>query len=96
MKRILPILQNFIWKGLNAYYFWQQDIPDLSDQKFSSQEQLNSFLEDNSEPEEFFYNMLNNYPTTDKYSWIVDDYIALEQLLQQGIFGYRRPYFLNN
>lgn len=80
-------IQNFIWKGLNAYYFWQQDIPDLSDQKFSSQEQLNSFLEDNSEPEEFFYSMLNNYPTTDKYSWIVDDYIALEQLLQQGISG---------
>lgn len=80
-------IQNFIWKGLNAYYFWQQDIPDLSDQKFSSQDQLNSFLEDYNQPEELFYNLLNNYPTTDKYSWIVDDYVALEQLLLQGISG---------
>jgi C-terminal processing protease CtpA/Prc len=80
-------IQNFIWKGLNAYYFWQQDIDDLSDQRFSSQEQLNSYLEDYSEPEELFYTLLNNYPTTDKYSWIVDDYVALEQLLQQGISG---------
>ncbi len=80
-------IQNFIWKGLNAYYFWQQDIPDLSDQRFSSQEQLNSFLNNYSQPEELFYTLLNNYPNTDKYSWIVDDYIALEQQLIQGISG---------
>lgn len=80
-------IQNFIWKGLNAYYFWQQDIPDLSDQRFSSQEQLNSFLNDYSQPEELFYTLLNNYPITDKYSWIVDDYIALEQQFQQGVSG---------
>ncbi|MDC9722755.1 MAG: S41 family peptidase [Urechidicola sp.] len=80
-------VQNFIWKGLNAFYFWQQDLPNLSDQRFSSQEQLNGFLIDYPIPEELFYNLLNNYPTTDKYSWIVDDYLALEDLLQNGIIG---------
>lgn len=80
-------IQNFIWKGLNAFYFWQQDIDDLADNKFSSQTELNSFLEEYDAPEELFYSLLNNYPTTDKYSWIVDDYIALEQQLQLGISG---------
>lgn len=80
-------IQNFIWKGLNAFYFWQQDIDDLADNKFSSQEQLNTFLEEYTAPEELFYSLLNDYPNTDKYSWIVDDYVALEQLLQQGISG---------
>ena len=79
-------IQNFIWKGLNAYYLWQQDLPDLSDQRFSTQEQLNSFLE-GKEPESLFYSLLNNYPNTDQYSWIVDDYIALSQQLNQGISG---------
>ena len=80
-------VQNFIWKGLNAFYFWQQDLADLSDQRFSSQEELNDFLNNYPNPEELFYNLLNNYPTTDKYSWIVDDYLALEDLLQSGIIG---------
>ncbi|PHR72918.1 MAG: peptidase S41 [Lutibacter sp.] len=81
-------IQNFIWKGLNAYYFWQQDVENLADNRFSSQTELNTFLEDYSEPQDLFYNtLLNNYPTTDKYSWIVDDYVALELQLQQGISG---------
>jgi len=80
-------VQNFIWKGLNTFYFWQQDVPNLSDQRFASQNELNAFLNDYSDPKELFYTLLNNYPVTDKYSWIVDDYIALEDLLQSGITG---------
>ncbi len=80
-------VQNFVWKGLNAYYYWQQDMPDLSDQRFSSQEQLNSFLSDYPDPEFLFYSLLNDYPNTDRFSWIVDDYLALDDLLQEGISG---------
>lgn len=78
-------VHNFVWMGLNAFYFWQQDMPDLSDQRFSSQEQLNAFLDDYSDPENLFYSLLNDYPNTDKYSWIVDDYLALDDLLQSNI-----------
>lgn len=80
-------VQDFIWKGLNAFYLWQQDIPDLSDERFNSQDELNSYLENFGDPTELFYSLLNNYPITDKYSWIVDDYIALDDLLQSGIVG---------
>ena len=26
----------FIWKGLNAYYLWQQDMPDLANDRFAN------------------------------------------------------------
>lgn len=80
-------VQNFIWKGLNTFYFWQQDVPNLSDQRFASQNELNEFLSGYPDPKELFYSLLNNYPITDKYSWIVDDYLALEDYLQSGITG---------
>lgn len=77
-------IENFIWGGLNLFYLWQEEVPDLSDQRFRSQEQLNDYLEGYSDPESLFDNLLFS---GDKYSWIVDDYIALEEELNQGISG---------
>ena len=72
-------VQNFVWKGLNAFYLWQEEIDDLQDNRFSKQEELNSYLA-NKTPENLFESLLFERGTTDKWSWIVDDYIALEQL----------------
>jgi C-terminal processing protease CtpA/Prc len=69
-------LNNFVWKGLNAFYLWQEDIPDLQDNRFSNQIQLNNYLASFSSPENVFENLLNR--PTDRFSIIVDDYIALE------------------
>ena len=83
-------IENFVWGGLNAYYLWQSDVPDLSDLRFSNQNQLNSYLEGFSSPENLFDNLLytaeNGYPANekgyDRFSWIVDDYVALENAFQ--------------
>ncbi len=45
-------VNDFIWKGLNLYYLWQENVPNLSDDRFANQGQLNSFLEGYSSPEE--------------------------------------------
>jgi carboxyl-terminal processing protease len=37
-------IQNFIWKGMNQYYLWQSDVPNLADDKFKNQTELNAFL----------------------------------------------------
>ena len=47
-------IQNFVWKGMNSYYFWQSNIPNLSDTRFTSQSQLNEFLKGYNSPEEIF------------------------------------------
>ena len=75
-------VQNFIWKGLNLFYFWQADVPNLADDKFATQDDLNKFLANSSSPEQLFDDLLFDTQNTDKYSWIVDDFIALEQQFQ--------------
>ena len=47
-------INDFVWKGLNLYYYWQADSPDLADTRFSTQSQLNSFLSNYSTPESLF------------------------------------------
>lgn len=72
-------IQNFVWKGLNAYYLWQDEVPDLQDTRFYSQIELNDYISTKS-PENLFESLLFQRGETDKWSWIVSDYIALEQL----------------
>lgn len=74
-------VQDFIWKGLNQYYLWQADVPNLADDRFGNQEQLNSFLRGYPDPETLF-NSLRVDSSIDRFSWIVDDYTVLEQELQ--------------
>lgn len=89
-------IQDFIWKGMNSYYFWQSNVPNLSDTRFDSQSQLNDFLQGYDSPEEIFEALRYQPDVVDRFSWIVDDYIALENSFQ-GInvstgmdFGLRR------
>lgn len=80
-------VQNFVWKGLNAYYLWQDQVPDLSDRRFKNDQELYSYLSAQTDPAAFFNSLLyipNEYPKDPNktYSWIVDDYVALEQAFQ--------------
>jgi carboxyl-terminal processing protease len=83
-------VQDFIWKGLNQYYYWQKDVPNLDEDRFASQGELNTFLRTYSTPEELFENLLYRpsslYPdpkqAVDRFSWIVSDYLELEGQLQ--------------
>ncbi|KQB43018.1 S41 family peptidase [Flavobacterium aquidurense] len=82
-------VNDFVWKGLNQFYLWQADVPNLADDRFNTQEALNSFLRGYSKQEDLFQDLLNKpiskYPkgqAIDRFSWIVDDYTVLEQELQ--------------
>jgi C-terminal processing protease CtpA/Prc len=73
-------IKDFVWKGMNLYYLWQQDVPDLSDDRFANQSQLNAFLEPFSTPTDLF-NALRVPSTTDRFSVIYSDYSVLEGVL---------------
>ncbi len=82
-------INNFIWKGLNQYYFWQQDVANLADDRFANQIELNSFLYRYPEPQTLFQQLLNRpvslFPNpgeaTDRFSVIYSDYRQLEAIL---------------
>ena len=73
-------VKDFVWKGLNLYYLWQADVPNLADNRFANQSELNEFLTTYSPPEDLF-NALRVPNTIDKYSVIFNDYSVLEGLL---------------
>lgn len=72
-------ISDFIWKGLNEFYYWQTDVPNLSDSMIESQNKYTQFISQNSEPNSFFDLLLS---PVDKFSWMVDDYVTLENSLQ--------------
>ncbi|WP_442266716.1 S41 family peptidase [Tenacibaculum sp. ZS6-P6] len=75
-------INDFVWGGLNAYYKWQGEVPDLADNKFSTREQLNNYLAGFNAPDQLFNSLLHRPGDVDRFSWIVDDYVALENSFQ--------------
>ncbi|MFH6769820.1 S41 family peptidase [Gaetbulibacter aquiaggeris] len=75
-------INDFIWKGLNEIYLWQGDVPNLADNKFSNQDEYYTFLNTYNTPEGLFDGLLYQKGVVDKFSYLVDDYIALENSLQ--------------
>lgn len=75
-------VNDFVWKGLNAYYLWKDEVPNLSDDKFSSQAELNNLLETYPQPADFFESLIYDRENIDHWSWIVSDFIALEKMFQ--------------
>jgi carboxyl-terminal processing protease len=75
-------INEFIWSGLHNYYLWVDNVPNLSTSNFTSQSALVDFLEGYSDHEKLFYDLLYDYNAVDKWSWIVDDYVALQNQFQ--------------
>ncbi len=71
-------IQDFIWQGLNLFYLWQGSVPNLNDNKIKDQTAYVNYLKANPNPDDFFESLIYNRETVDKWSWIVDDYIELE------------------
>lgn len=69
-------VENFIYRGMNEIYLYKSDVPELQDDFFSSQTERNNFLDNFATPEDLFYDGL--VAPQDRFSFIVDDYVELE------------------
>ncbi|NQY29595.1 MAG: peptidase S41 [Flavobacteriaceae bacterium] len=69
---------DFVWRGMNSYYLYKDNVPDLADDKFATQGDLNNYINGFSSPNTLFENLVYDRTVTDKFSWIVSDYEALE------------------
>ena len=72
----------FIWRAMNTYYLWQPQVADLSDTRFTNVGQLYSEYSNFSSPTDVFQSLRYQPGVVDRFSWIVDDYIALENSFQ--------------
>ncbi|MCK0190124.1 S41 family peptidase [Arenibacter sp. F20364] len=81
-------VQNFMWQGLNQWYFWQSDAPNLGDDRFIANEDYVAYLEQFTDPEEFFYQtcykhsqIVGTSSAIDRFSFVEDDYETLVNAL---------------
>ncbi|MGB0316107.1 MAG: S41 family peptidase [Flavobacteriaceae bacterium] len=76
-------ISDFVWQGLNTYYYWQEAVPNLADSKAFDKKAYAQFINNNPNPDDFFESLKHG---DDRFSWIQDDYKELENLLQ-GIYA---------
>ena len=78
-------INDFIWDEMNQYYYWQAEVPDLDDSMISNAYNYIEFLNREPIPIDFFYGLLHsddrNRFSNRPFSWINDDYEALEDQL---------------
>lgn len=73
-------LNDFVWRGLNTYYLYKENVPDLANNRFDT-DTYNAFLNSFASPEALFEYLRYQPQTVDRFSWITSNYIQLEQLL---------------
>lgn len=76
-------VQDFMWKVMNFWYFWQADVENLADNRFPNTAQgsaaYTEFLASEDNPGKFFENKLQF--SEDRFSFYSDDYVELTQSL---------------
>jgi len=73
-------INDFVWKGMNLYYLWQANVPDLADSKDDIESEYFSFLNSYASPTDLFTHLRTD-ATTDRFSVIYSDYTVLEGVL---------------
>ncbi|MCG2460806.1 carboxyl-terminal protease [Flavobacteriaceae bacterium F89] len=72
-------VQNFMWKAMNIWYFWQQDVPVLADDHFSTNTEYIDYLKQFDDPKGFYEDQLQY--SADRFSFLSEDYKTLVQSL---------------
>ena len=66
-------INEFIWKGMNHWYFWQADQDLLADTKDDDQDDFYTFLNGYSSSEDLFNDLVYQPGTVDDFSWYISN-----------------------
>jgi len=77
-------VHKFIYDAMATWYLWVDNVPALTNSKFENKDSLNVFLNQKkyTDPENLFLDLLYQYKTIDKWSFIVDDYAEIDNWVQ--------------
>ncbi len=91
-------INDFVWRGMNTHYYWQEDVPNLADAKNGDIDEYNTYLNGYNEPEALFESLIYQPGTADRDSRFIEDYSAF-QASQRGLndaFGFEFDIVLIN
>jgi len=80
-------VQDFIWKAMNTYYFWQADVDDLADNRFATATDYIEYLSKNTNPEDFFYKICNNHVRNVGEAAAIDRFSFINENYKDLVFG---------
>ncbi|MEL0272627.1 MAG: S41 family peptidase, partial [Flavobacteriaceae bacterium] len=71
-------IQNFMWRSMNLWYYWQSRVPNLADSKIENTSDYIDYLNNNPDPENFIESLLD---PEDRFTFYSDDYTELTNTL---------------
>ncbi|PTM06515.1 MAG: carboxyl-terminal protease [Bacteroidetes bacterium] len=71
-------IQNFMWRSMNLWYYWQSRVPDLADSKIENTSDYLDYLNNNPDPQNFIESLLD---PEDRFTFYSDDYTELTNTL---------------
>jgi C-terminal processing protease CtpA/Prc len=75
-------INKFVWEGMNSWYNWQENVPNLSDDFNNNTEDFYNYLNGFSSPEGLFESLLFDAGNTDRFSWFIEDYVEQQKQFQ--------------
>jgi len=69
-------INDFIWRGMNDFYLYKDDVPDLADNRFSTNKEYTDFLNQFSSPEEIYEGVQVDF---DNFSFLRANFVTLER-----------------
>ncbi|TRZ43805.1 S41 family peptidase [Robertkochia solimangrovi] len=89
-------INDFVWKAMNFWYYWQSDVTALADSKDDDQDDYYTYLNGYSDSEDLFDDLVYQPGVVDDFSWYIPD--VEEQLNEfRGIsytYGINLGYYL--
>ncbi len=71
-------VNDFVWRGLNSEYYWQNKVTNLSDTKNNDQDTYYTYLNTYSTPNDLFNSLIYQPGEVDRFSWFIEDYAEQE------------------
>jgi C-terminal processing protease CtpA/Prc len=63
-------VEDFVWKAMNHWYFWQEDVPKLADTQDDNFDEYQTYLSSFSSPEDLFNSLIFS---ADDFSWYIEN-----------------------
>ncbi|NRR92224.1 peptidase S41 [Winogradskyella undariae] len=74
-------INDFVWKAMNFVYLYKSEIPNLSDDRFTTTDEYVDYLNSYASPEELFESLLYLPNEIDRFSGIYSNYFDLQNAL---------------
>lgn len=75
-------ISNFVWKAMNSWYNWKDNVPNLDDAKDDVLNSYYTYLNGYGSPEDLFESILYDGGNTDRFSWFIEDYVEQQKSFQ--------------